>query len=96
MPAKSFFTATEQGRQESVEPLGVLADFVDVDPNYEKAAEESGMYIRWMGDKMWAFGPAARIVQQHVATLKQFPPLSAALSKLVIETLGIALQEAAL
>ena len=47
---------------------------------YEKAAEESGMYIRWLGDKMWAFGPAARIVQQHIATLKAFPPRSASLA----------------
>ena len=37
------------------------------------------MYVRWMGDKMWAFGPAARIVQRHIGTLKAFPPRSATL-----------------
>lgn len=41
---------------------------------YEKAADESGMYVRWMGNKMWAFGPAARIVQAHLATFEEFPP----------------------
>ncbi|MEP1200279.1 arylsulfatase [Tateyamaria sp.] len=41
---------------------------------YEKAAEESGMYTRWMGKKMWAFGPAARLVQKHLSTFAEFPP----------------------
>ncbi len=41
---------------------------------YEKAADESGMYVRWMGEKMWAFGPAARLVQAHLATFEEFPP----------------------
>lgn len=41
---------------------------------YEKADEESGMYIRWLGAKMWAFGPVQRLVQQHRATLAEFPP----------------------
>lgn len=41
---------------------------------YEKAADESGMYTRWMGNKMWAFGPAARLVQSHLSTLAEFPP----------------------
>ena len=27
---------------------------------YEKTADESGMYTRWMGNKMWAFGPAKK------------------------------------
>ncbi|WP_120499831.1 arylsulfatase [Roseovarius sp. EL26] len=41
---------------------------------YEKAADESGMYTRWMGNKMWAFGPAARLVQKHLSTFAEFPP----------------------
>jgi len=43
----------------------------------ERAADESGMYVEWMGKKMWAFGPAQRIVQNHLATLKEWPPPSA-------------------
>ena len=41
---------------------------------YERAAEESGMYLKWMGQKMWAFGPAQAAVQQHLATFKEWPP----------------------
>ncbi len=37
---KRLFTAVEQGGTEGLKPAGVLADFVDVDPAYEKAAEE--------------------------------------------------------
>ena len=50
---------------------------------YEKAADESGMYTKWMGKKMWAFGPAKNLVVQHLATLKEFPPRGAALSNAV-------------
>jgi arylsulfatase len=41
---------------------------------YEKAPEESGMYTKWMGKKMWAFGPAKALVQQHLMSLKAYPP----------------------
>jgi arylsulfatase len=41
---------------------------------YEKAAEESLFYGDWMAHKMWAFGPARRLIQQHIATLQAFPP----------------------
>lgn len=44
---------------------------------YEKTAEESGMYTKWMGKKMWAFGPAKNLVMKHLATLKAFPPRGA-------------------
>jgi len=37
---KNLFTSIAQGQQQELQPLGVLADFVDVDPAYEKAAEE--------------------------------------------------------
>ena len=47
----------------------------------ERAAEESGMYVGWMGKKMWAFGPAQRIVQKHLATFEEWPPASQAAKK---------------
>ena len=47
---------------------------------YEKAADESGMYTRWMGNKMWAFGPAAGLVQRHLATFAEFPPRGSAVT----------------
>ena len=37
---KRLFTACAQGQAEGLRPLGVLADFVEVDSAYEKAAEE--------------------------------------------------------
>lgn len=53
---------------------------------YEKVADESGMYTKWMGKKMWTFGPAKNIVQQHLMTLKKYPPRGATMqNKAVIE-----------
>jgi chromosome segregation protein len=37
---KRLFTAVEKGQTAGLKPAGVLADFVDVDPAYEKATEE--------------------------------------------------------
>lgn len=37
---KRLFTAHSQGRTEGLRPLGVLADFIEVDPNFERAVEE--------------------------------------------------------
>ena len=37
---KRLFGAIGQGQAQDFKPLGVLADFVEVDPQYEKAAEE--------------------------------------------------------
>ncbi len=37
---KGLFTAAERGEAGGLKPAGVLADFVEVDPTYEKAAEE--------------------------------------------------------
>ena len=37
---KRLFTAIDQGQANDLKPLGVLADFVDVDATFEKAAEE--------------------------------------------------------
>ena len=37
---KRFFTALERGQAQNLKPAGVLADFVEVEPAYEKAVEE--------------------------------------------------------
>ncbi len=37
---KRLFAALEKGKAEDLKPLGVLADFVEVDPQFEKPAEE--------------------------------------------------------
>jgi chromosome segregation protein len=37
---KRLFAALEKGKAADLKPLGVLADFVEVDPQYEKPAEE--------------------------------------------------------
>ncbi|MBI2685398.1 MAG: chromosome segregation protein SMC [Acidobacteria bacterium] len=37
---KRLFTAVERGETTSLKPSGVLADFIEVDPAFEKAAEE--------------------------------------------------------
>lgn len=52
---------------------------------YERAADESGMYVNWLGKKMWAFGPAQAIVKQHLATLKKWPPVSLVSNQAQIE-----------
>jgi chromosome segregation protein len=37
---KRLFTAVDRGQAKELKPAGVLADFVEVDPAYERAAEE--------------------------------------------------------
>ncbi len=37
---KRLFTAIEKGQANGLKPAGVLADFIEVEPDYEKAAEE--------------------------------------------------------
>src|SRR6202034_1201042 len=37
---KRLFTAVERGKAQDLQPVGVLADFLEVDPHLEKAAEE--------------------------------------------------------
>ncbi len=37
---KRFFTAIEKGQAQDLKPVGVLADFVEVEPAFEKATEE--------------------------------------------------------
>ena len=43
---------------------------------YERTADESGMYTKWMGEKMWAFGPAQAVVKKHLETFKQWPAVT--------------------
>ena len=45
---------------------------------YERAAKESGMYLKWMGQKMWAFGPAQAAVTRHLATFEDWPRMQSA------------------
>ncbi len=37
---KRLFSAVERGKSHDVKPVGVLADFLEVDPQLEKATEE--------------------------------------------------------
>jgi arylsulfatase len=41
---------------------------------YERFAFHSQMYLRWMADKMWLMVPSQALVQQHLESLKEFPP----------------------
>jgi arylsulfatase A-like enzyme len=45
---------------------------------YERAFHESGMYVPWLGKKMWAFGPAQALVKKHLASFQEWPPVSTA------------------
>jgi arylsulfatase A-like enzyme len=44
-----------------------------LDP-FERFRDESAMYFRWVGDKLWTFVPAQQIVGEFLATFKEFPP----------------------
>ena len=41
---------------------------------YERAPDESHMYLRWQGEKMWTMVPAQSIVSEFLASFKDFPP----------------------
>lgn len=41
---------------------------------YERAPDESHMYLRWQGEKMWTMVPAQSIVAEFLASFKDFPP----------------------
>lgn len=70
---KAHFIVQNEGWFGPKEKLGAPLLFnLRRDP-FEKAAEESGNYMEFLGKKMWAFGPAKRIVQQHLATFQDFP-----------------------
>jgi arylsulfatase A-like enzyme len=44
-----------------------------LDP-FERFHDESGMYERWWGDKLWTLIPAQAIVAQFLGTFKDYPP----------------------
>ena len=71
---KAHFVVQNHGWSGPVDELNAPLLFNLRREPYEKAADESGMYTKWMGKKMWAFGPAKNIVQQHLMTLKKYPP----------------------
>jgi arylsulfatase A-like enzyme len=41
---------------------------------FERYHEESGMYERWWGDKLWTLIPAQAICGQFLHTFKEYPP----------------------
>ncbi|MFD1315955.1 arylsulfatase [Namhaeicola litoreus] len=41
---------------------------------YERAPDESRMYLRWQGEKMWTMVPAQSIVAEFIESFKAFPP----------------------
>lgn len=73
---KAHFTVQNGGWSGAKEELNAPLLFNLRQDPLERAAEESGMYINWMGKKMWAFGPAKRLVQKHLATFKEWPSVS--------------------
>ncbi|MFA0088698.1 arylsulfatase [Vibrio sp. 10N.261.51.F12] len=73
---KAHFVVQNEGWSGAKEELNAPLLFnLRRDP-YERAAEESGMYIKWMGEKMWAFGPAQAAVAQLLATFEEWPPVT--------------------
>jgi arylsulfatase len=40
---------------------------------YEKAPEESGLYLRWYADNIWLFVPVQQKLQAFLTTLPQYP-----------------------
>ncbi len=51
---------------------GALLFNLRQDP-FERTAAESGNYVDFLAHKMWAFGPAKRLIQRHLATFQEFP-----------------------
>lgn len=74
---KAHFVVQNNGWSGAKEELNAPLLFNLRQDPYERAAEESGMYLKWMGQKMWAFGPAQEAVAQHLATFKQWPAVTA-------------------
>jgi arylsulfatase len=44
---------------------------------WERYQDQSMMYARWWGDKLWTLVPSAAIVGQFLQTLKAYPPSQA-------------------
>ena len=60
---------TTQGGAKFVPPAERVATF-DQD---ERAASQSGMYIRWHGDNIWLFVPVQQKLRDLLVTLPEFP-----------------------
>lgn len=75
---KAHFVVQNHGWSGPKEELNAPLLFNLRQDPYERAEEESGMYLRWMGEKMWAFGPAQAAVAKHLATFKDWPPVTSA------------------
>ena len=75
---KVHFVVQNQGWSGGKEHLNAPLLFNLRQDPFERTDEESGMYVEWMGKKMWAFGPAKRIVEQHLSTFKDWPSPSQA------------------
>ncbi|GAK19654.1 LOW QUALITY PROTEIN: arylsulfatase [Vibrio sp. JCM 19052] len=73
---KAHFVVQNHGWSGPKEELNAPLLFNLRQDPYERAEEESGMYLKWMGQKMWAFGPAQAAVQQHLETFKKWPPVT--------------------
>jgi arylsulfatase len=73
---KAHFVVQNHGWSGPKEELNAPLLFNLRQDPYERAEEESGMYIRWMGEKMWAFGPAQAAVAKHLDTFKGWPPVT--------------------
>ncbi len=72
---KAHFVVQNEGWFEPKEKLGMPLLFnLRRDP-YERSFEE-GNYQYFLEHKMWAFGPAKRVVQGHLATVEAFPSRS--------------------
>jgi arylsulfatase len=40
---------------------------------FERAMEDSDLYLRWYSDKMWTFVPAQAVTARFLGTFKEFP-----------------------
>ena len=54
---------------------------------WERYQNESQMYMRWWGEKLWAMMPAVGIVGQFLQTFKEYPPSQASGSFSVADAL---------
>jgi arylsulfatase A-like enzyme len=63
----NLFTGTEESTNVP------LVTNLRQDP-WERYQEQSMMYARWWGDKLWTLIPSAAIVGQFLQTFKEFPP----------------------
>ncbi|WP_018971111.1 arylsulfatase [Rubritalea marina] len=78
---KAHFIVQNEGWSGAKEELTAPLLFNLRQDPLERAADESGMYIEWMGKKMWAFGPAQMIVQKHLKTFEEWPAPTPAAAK---------------